>query len=186
MEAQIDIPDAFIELWQDIPGYEGYYQISNTGIVKTLGRKKGFIHAKTKDLTPWEDKKGYLHVGLRNKDGKKKNYQLHRLVAGVFVPNPDNKPQVNHIDGNKHNNRASNLEWVTNYENHIHKVYTLGVNSVAKIKPILCVETGVVYNSVHNAARSLNSAQSFSQIAAVARGERKTALGYHWRYVDGN
>ena len=186
MNAEINIPEPFIELWKDIPGYEGYYQISNTGIVKTLGRKKGFIHAKTRNLIQWENKKGYLLVGLRNKAGKKKSYQLHRLVAEAFIPNPGNKPQVNHIDGNKQNNRASNLEWATNYENHIHKVYVLGVNSVAKIKPVLCVETGVVYDSVHNAARSLNSAKSFSQIATVARGERKTALGYHWRYIDGN
>lgn len=174
------------EEWRDIKGYEGRYQVSNMGRVKSLARKKGWCIARERMLTLWEQHKGYLVVDLTDDSGHRKHCQVHRLVAQAFIPNPDGKPQVNHKDGNKHNNRVNNLEWMTNYENHIHKVYTLGVNSVKKTKQVFRVEDEKVFSSVHNAARAVGSPNSFSCIAAAARGDRKTALGFHWRYLDGN
>lgn len=171
------------EEWRDIKGYGGRYQVSNLGRVKSLARKKGWCIARERMLTLWEHRKGYLVADLADGNGCRKHKVVHRLVAEAFIPNPDSKPQINHKNGNKQDNRALNLEWMSNHENHVHKVYSLGVNSVRPTKKILCVEENRVFNSVHNAAREIGKPSAFSQIAAAARGNRMTALGYHWRYV---
>ena len=101
--------------WKDIQGYENEYSISNTGIVK--GKKYN------RELKPFTNKDGYQRVTLC-KDGKTKNFSLHRIVAQHFKDNFSNKPQVNHIDGDKLNNTAINLEWVTCSENHLHAFAT--------------------------------------------------------------
>ena len=95
------------EIWRDIDEYENY-QISSWGRVYSKD-----AHSC---LVPEQTEKGYLRVYLY-RDGVRKHYKVHRLVAGEFIPNPLGKPQVNHIDGNKKNNSVSNLEWVTNREN---------------------------------------------------------------------
>ena len=93
------------EQWRDIFGYDGMYQVSD------LGRVRSLKFGKTRVLRPGKNKWGYLQV-LLSKGGKCKNYKVHRLVASAFIPNSDeNKTQINHIDENKDNNRASNLEW---------------------------------------------------------------------------
>jgi hypothetical protein len=99
-----------MEEWKDIEGYEGLYQVSNHG------RVKSFKYGKEKILKGSITTKGYLQVYL-HKDNKIKRFNGHRLIAIHFIPNPDNKPQVNHIDGNKLNNNISNLEWNTQSEN---------------------------------------------------------------------
>ena len=103
------------EIWKDIKDYEQLYVVSNTGKIKSLARKNtnGGI------LKPSHNKDGYLQVILC-KNGKTKCFKCHRLVAEQFIPNLNNKPEVNHIDGNKENNDISNLEWVTTSENVIH------------------------------------------------------------------
>lgn len=125
-----------MEMWKDTPGYEGLYQVSDLGRVKSLER---YVqnHSGTRYLVPERMKKpsekrerrkekGYLVVSLY-KDNKGTNFYVHRLVADAFVPNPDGKQTVNHKDGNKHNNKAENLEWSTHAENNDH-AYRTGLN----------------------------------------------------------
>lgn len=108
-----------IEIWKDILGYEGYYQVSNLGNVRGIDRKvkskinkTGFRIVKGKKISPHINKYGYLSIRLR-KEGSTKAFTIHRLVAMTFIPNPNNYPSVNHIDENKLNNTVSNLEWCT-------------------------------------------------------------------------
>ena len=101
------------EIWRDIKGYEGYYQVSNLGNVKTLHANKGH-RIKLMALAPHP--RGYKSVNLY-KDGKHTPILVHRLVAAAFVPNPNNYNEVNHIDENKCNNNADNLEWVSHGDN---------------------------------------------------------------------
>lgn len=112
------------EVWKDISGYEGVYKISNTGLVKSLGwlriRSRGRV-SKRDDilLKQTVTHRGYRRVEL-NLKGQAQKFVVHRLVAIAFIPNPRNKPEVNHIDGDKENNSLSNLEWCTSEENKSH------------------------------------------------------------------
>lgn len=152
------------ESWKDIEGYEGLYQVSNCGRVKSL--KFG----KEKFLKLRKYGRGYLSVDLC-KDGKVKPFKVHGLVAIAFIPNTENKPQVNHKDENKENNCVWNLEWCTNQYN---KEYSSG-------KKILCVETNKVYPSAHEVERQtgINS----GNIIKCCKGKLKTTGGYHWQYA---
>lgn len=111
------------EIFKDIKGYEGLYAVSNYGRVKSLPKQvfnhNGFFYRKEKIIKPGKDTKGYLRISVCL-NGKQHTYKIHRLVAQAFIPNPENKPQVNHIDGNKQNNHVENLEWCTNQENQDH------------------------------------------------------------------
>lgn len=111
------------EIWKDIKDYEGLYQVSNYGRVKSMERTvkglKGNKKIKSRIMKESKNKFGYSRVSLY-KLGKTKNFQIHRLVAQAFIPNPLELPQVNHIDGNKDNNSVNNLEWITNRDNVIH------------------------------------------------------------------
>ncbi|WP_405320527.1 NUMOD4 motif-containing HNH endonuclease, partial [Frisingicoccus sp.] len=127
-----------MEVWKDIAGYEGLYQISNLGRVKSIERwqynpvcKDSKQYHPEKIKIPSERKRknakqGYLALQLY-KDNKGKNCYIHRLVAEAFIPNPDNKETVNHINGDKHDNRVENLEWSTYRENNVH-AYKTGLN----------------------------------------------------------
>jgi len=114
------------EIWQDIKGYEGYYQISNKGRLKVLGayikNLGNFANGYLKKVNIKEiavDRNGYCITKLC-RDGKCRPRKIHRLVAQAFLPNPKNLPQVNHIDGNKENNSVENLEWISARDNIIH------------------------------------------------------------------
>lgn len=110
------------EIWKDIVGYEGLYQISNLGRIKRLKKlivlqNGGKYYLEEKILKPGKNSRGYNLVVIKGKA-----LRIHRLVAETFIPNPENKQQVNHKDGNKNNNRAENLEWCTCKENVNHAI----------------------------------------------------------------
>lgn len=119
--------DAMKEIWKDIEGYEGFYQISNLGRVKSLGGWCGTAKRKEKIRSTSLTHDGYVKVRLIHQ-GKDKTMRVHRLVAEAFIANPKNKDTVNHIDGNKQNNMVSNLEWVDRTEQMIH-AYGLGLKT---------------------------------------------------------
>lgn len=167
------------EIWRDIKGYEGYYKVSNLGNVMSIARN-GTIK-QNKILKPNTDKGGYSYVCLHKK-GTTKTIKVHRLVASEFVKNPQNKPEVNHIDGNKKNNEASNLEWVTSSENQLHSIYVLKKN----IKEVEQYDLNGNYlrtwESVKNAGESLKIWSC--DISRVCNGKRKTAGGFIWKYKE--
>ena len=105
------------EEWRPVKGYEGLYEVSNTGKIKS------FQWGKTRILHQNINQRGYHHVIL-SKNKVKKDLRVHRLVASAFIPNPLNKPEINHIDGNKGNNNVNNLEWATRKENIDHSIKT--------------------------------------------------------------
>ena len=157
------------EIWKPISGYDGLYEVSNIGNVRSI--KKGII------LKPATNKFGYQIVGL-SKNGKRKEGKVHRLVAKAFIDNPDNKKQVNHKDGNKKNNSVDNLEWVTNQENVIHAFKT-GVRKTIAIKVI---ETGIVYKGCGECARAINGNPA-DIMRCLRTTKTKTHKGYHFEEV---
>lgn len=183
------------EEWKDIEGYEGIYQVSNYGRVKSLDRQvsngKGLKLQPGRLLSQSYNQKGYPIVYL-SKNAKQKTITVHRLVALAFVKNIDKKPQVNHIDGIKTNNKANNLEWCTNSENQLH-AYRLGLNYVTgragKPKRAVIqidINTGEhisEHPSIAEATKSIGFT-SKSNIGSCCRGLKKTVGGYGWIYKD--
>lgn len=127
------------EIWKDIQGFEGVYKISNRGNVKKKERRS-IYNKRTFPLRKTQTPQGYLTVSLNSPDQNKKVTKLvHRLVAQHFIPNPDDLPEVNHIDSNKKNNRVENLEWCTNEQNLKHyqetRLYNRNTSLNRKRKP---------------------------------------------------
>lgn len=108
------------EIWKDIEGYKGIYQVRNMGRVRSLTRKVWNYTKPGRILRPGSKKNGYLHVCLINGSKREKHAHVHRLVAAAFIPNPDNLPEVNHKNYDKTDNRVENLEWCTSRYNKAH------------------------------------------------------------------
>ena len=160
-----------IEELKDVKDYEGEYAITRDGRV--------WSYKSNKFLKP-ELVRGYYYVSLY-KEGKGKNFRIHRLVAEAFIPNPDNKPQVNHLDENKLNNSVSNLEWATAKENSNYG--TRNERAAKKLsKPVYCEELDRVFDGARQAARELGLHNS--NIISCCKGKYKTSGGYHWKYAE--
>ena len=169
------------EIWKDIKGYEGLYQVSNLGKVKRLRFINKHTNIEKETIKSQKIRKdGYLEVVLY-KDGKGKCIQVHRIVATAFIPNIENKPQVNHIDGNKKNNIVKNLEWVTRSENMRHSARQLR-NNVKKINQYDLNDRYLATYSSITIAGEINGIRE-SSIANVLTGRRNKAYGYKWRYA---
>lgn len=206
-----------METWKEIPGFEGRYEVSNLGRVKSLPREvsnhTGKSMVKEKILKQRADCKGYMRIDLNDNDGKHKYLGVHRLVAMAFIPNPENKPQINHIDGVKNHNFVENLEWVTNQENHDHAVlnglypnqHELRERKKKEIlrgekvkglpgkkpKVVLQIEPNTKeiiaeYPSIADAAKAVGCKTS-SNIGGCCRKAygRKTVCGYEWKFREG-
>ena len=179
-----------MEVWKDAVGYEGYYQVSNCGNVRSVDR---IVHCcnserfyRGKNLSQCIDDKGYSRV-LLSVSGKHESCQVHRLVANAFIDNPDLLPEVNHKDENPQNNNSDNLEWCS-------KVYNLayGTGRTRSIeshkKQVLQFDLNMnliaEYDGVNSAARAINKPKDASAITKCCTGKNKTAHGYIWRYKE--
>lgn len=163
------------KLWEAIPGWE-MYRISSDGSVLNTITNKLLSHSV--------DNHGYVIIQLQQKC-KRKNFKLHRLLAVLFIPNPDNLPVVNHKDGNKLNNELSNLEWVTYLYNNVHAIET-GLRTKTSNKPVIATElaTGIEreFGSGAECARYIDT--SSGNVSRILIGRRKTAKGYSIRYKE--
>ena len=165
------------EIWKDIPGYEGLYQVSNLGQVRTLNYRKS---RKPKILLCEVDPKGYKRIQL-SKGGKGTHYLIHRLVAICFIENPENLPIINHKDEDPSNNRIDNLEWCSiQYNNNYNRKY---INT--KSKKVNCFDLQGNLVKTYNSMNEAETQDGFTHgaIAKVCRGERKTHHGYRFEYA---
>lgn len=169
-----------MENWKDIIGFEGLYQVSD------LGRVKSFYNGKERVLVGVKNTNGYLKVGLW-KDGKVKQYRVHRLVAEAFIPNPYGLPEVNHKDECKTNNAVSNLEWCDNrYNNNYGTRTERSAKAQSRTVHQYTLDGSLVrsYPSVMEAERSTGCNHGY--ISKCCNGKYKQAYGYIWSYTQIN
>lgn len=200
-------------IWKDIPGYEGLYQVSNTGQVRSLNYRRT---GKKQILKPGYTKDGYETVNL-NKEGSYKTYKVHRLVAMAFISNPNNYPVVNHIDENKTNNAVWNLEYCTREYNNNYGTRNERISKAHTGKPLteehkkrmrenhadfkgknhpmygkgkailMFTKEGEFirrFDSVADANEYLGKDRRNDNIGMCGRGTTKTAYGYIWKYEE--
>ena len=170
-----------MERWKDINGYEGLYQVSDKGRVRSLSHitknnvNGGQRMTTGRILNPYKTRNGYLMVIL-SKNEKRERAYIHRLTAYAFIDNKNNLREINHIDGNKSNNDIENLEWVTHKENQNHAFNNM-MNK--KAHPVICEETQIAYRSMTMAAKAYGIDRHCIKQSCES-GEPFKCL--HWRY----
>lgn len=186
--------DEFSEIKDNFKTCRGYknslYFITEKGIVYHYIPQYNLM----KELKTW-DCRGYKKIGLRTETGNYKQIFVHRLVALLFIPNPENKEEVNHINRNKSDNRVENLEWVTKSENELHKWHTQGgmkeetkqkirlshlSNKCYRARKVECIETGQIWETAKDA--SLANCYSINRVSQVCK-TGKGLKGKHFRYI---
>ena len=191
------------EQWKPIEGTDGAYEVSNSGKI----RSNNYLgHGGQKELSLAKDQKGYLRVRIFMA-GTRKTVKVHREVAKAFIPNPDNKPEVNHKDGNKENNRVDNLEWSTSLENTLHAYetglkektrarcremgITVGRAALEKAReekktPIIAtrLSDGAVFEYPSQAEAAAATGAFQANIHKVANGKRKSTNGFAFAYKE--
>ncbi len=184
------------EIWLPVVDSDGKLLVSNTGRVKSTDRMafngKGFYHKKERILKTQISRNGYEIVRITTPNGKK-TLKVHRMVAIAFIDNPLGKEQVNHINGDKTDNRVVNLEWCDNSENQKH-AYATGLQDRTKYTPgkprksvqKINLKTGAVieeYESISEAAHA-NGLKTPSNISSVCKGKKKSVGGFGWKYKE--
>ena len=188
-----------MKTWKDVKGFEGFYQISDYGDVKSLDRFDGIRKINGRNIKPSLKQNGYMQIGLR-KEGKRKWFSIHRLVAIHFLDNPENKPQVNHIDCNKQNNNVKNLEWVTAQDNYRHAqvnglmnppkgenhpYYGLFGERSKSAKKVVRYNKETGEKKLYN-AKILAKSDGFdvTSISKCCNKKQKTHKGYEWYFAE--
>ena len=162
------------EEWRDIAGYEGKYQVSNLGRVKSLDyNQTGLENILNLHL---DSRKRYIQVGL-SKKGIVNNYLVHRLVAQAFLENPDNLPCINHKDENKQNNRVDNLEWCTYQYN-----LTYADKHLKYARKVGCYKDGKLIKTYDIMQDVEKDGFSKGNVCSCCQGNRKSHSGYQWKY----
>ena len=188
-----------MEIWKPIPGYEGFYEVSTMGRVRSLDRmlphprnKTMRLPKKGKVLKPEFDKYGYMVTTLC-KEGKTMTFKVHRLVALAFIPNPDKLPQIDHINTRKYDNRPENLRWCTTQQN-------TAWRDENRLPRVLCKETRrkfttsyeaaawVIKNGIknHKGIQTTNYKTVARAIRDACRGTIGSAYSFHWAYLEGS
>lgn len=184
-----------MEIWKAIPSYEGFYEASTLGRIRSISHNTKHPRNETMPLyregkirKPRYDKNGYAIINLC-KDGKTKTHKVHRLVAQTFIPNPNNYQQIDHINCKVFDNRVENLRWCTTQMNTQYREEHYEPGDRAKYK-ILCKDTGMEFKSSYDAAlwivksghskKSTNFKTIARTIRACCTGENKTSYGFHW------
>lgn len=179
------------EIWKPVVGFEGRYEVSNLGNVRSLDTFVVYSNGRSRvhkgRVLKFDYKHGYRYVTLIGTEKKLNCKRVHRLVAEAFIPNLNNLPEVNHIDFNRANNRVENLEWCNRAENVLHSfnagrnngVYAAGKKNK---KPIVCETDGKVFNSMREAAKYYKLFES--GISSSCRNGCKCG-GFKFSYIEG-
>ena len=186
----LSLEDLSGEIWKDIPGYEGLYQVSNMGRIKSIANKEikfgvNQVNSKIdKIIKQLKNGQGYLRIGL-SKNNKQIKFSVHRLVAQTFIPNPENKTTVNHKNEIKTDNRVENLEWMSNKENNNWGTRIERI-SKKKCKPVLQYDLNGNLIQKWESATEAKKKKGYNNkcISRCCLGERKTYKGYIWRYEE--
>lgn len=162
------------EVWRDVPGYDGQLQVSNLGRLRV-------VRCYTRILKPFQNRAGY-QIGTVYLNGKKIRHGVHRFVAEAFLPNPEGKEQVNHINGDKSDNRPENLEWNTCQENNLHRCQVLGFGGGRRPRPVVCLSTGEWFPSMTAASKATGVPVHY--MIKVCKGQRDSTMGLRWAYAE--